>query len=226
MRLLASSIFGWAILTILGVTPRAHANLITVPTGAEFVGNFPACINAFSFVCPAKGVSVEIDTTVQNYKTLGYSIEAFLISDADGQVIPIGSNDFLFRVLTSGSTGEPQGNFTYLTGVSDSFPFPSSGNFWGSNPSGATFSVLYRNTGLPFTFLSSPEESVWVNLDSAGEHWAVTTISVTFVAPEAATWSLLTFGIAALAAFARRRSTAPIICEGGAEHPTRTPARH
>lgn len=191
--------------TLLGVIGPAHANPITVPTGAEFIANFPACINALAFVCPASGVLLDIDTTAQNFETLGYAIEAFLISDANGQVISIGSNAFLFRVLTNGSTGELLGNFTYFTGVSDSFPFPSSDDFWGSNPSGATFSVLYRNTGLPFTFLSSPDESVYVNLDSAGGHWEVTTNSVTFVVPEAVTWSLLALGIAALGTFARWR---------------------
>jgi hypothetical protein len=186
----------------------AQAGSITVPSGAEFVANFQACVTAVpSFRCPPQALMLAVDTVDPANGSSGYSLEAWLISTATGQFAAIGDN-FVFWISTINGTGERLGIFGY-NGLSAGFPFPNDPGFWGPTPSTATFSVLYRNTGLPFTFWHSPETSVIANADSAGSRWAVAANSVTLIpevapVPETSSFWLLSLGLAAFSILPRR----------------------
>jgi hypothetical protein len=96
--------------------------------------------------------------------SLCYTLEVWLISNTTGETISMGTN-FPFWVSTDVTTGEQIGIFGY-DGLAQGFPFPTDSGFFGNIPQPSTFSVKFKNTGLPFTFWTAPQGSVTIDLDS------------------------------------------------------------
>jgi len=182
------------------LTGFAQAGTITVPTSGKFLANFDACHPTLTyFTCPPVALMLSITTDEPVGGPSGYSIRAWLISDQSGQRIPMGDN-FPFWISTNISTSERQGIFGY-NGLGEGFPFPEDPAFWGADPRQATISVEFENTGLPFMFAFSPENSVIANFDlDPSIRWGgMPTKFVTFI-PEPGTLLLSGLGLATLLA--------------------------
>ena len=162
---------------------------ITVPSGGQFIASANACINIGSFSCPPEALMLAVYTQ-PTAGIAGYSLQAWLISGATGASYPIANNFVYF--ITSGSI--TAGIFGY-NGLAAGFPFPSDPTFFGPNPATSTISILFQNTGLPFTFYADQlVDSITIDLDSNGTRWAVTTNSAAIV-PEPSPAVLGTVGI-------------------------------
>ena len=192
-----------AIILLFTAIGTAYGGPITIPTGGEFTASADACLAIPGFVCPPQALMTLVHTQLTG-STSGYGLEASLISNTTGATVPI-DDKFLFVVITSAQTGEQTGAFEY-NGLWAGFPFPT--DFFGPNPATAGFSVRFKNTGLPFTFVGeSPDDNVWFNLDSNNIRWAVTTKSLDSSVPEPGSVYLSVFGIILLVAkrYAHRR---------------------
>jgi hypothetical protein len=179
----------------------AFSSPITVPTGGEFIASSNSCI--VYFACPEDAVMASVFTQ-PTAGTAGYSLQAWLISDATGTNYALPNNFFLYELL-SGPSSEI-GFFGY-NGLMAGFPFPSDPAFFGPDPVTSTFSMLFQNTGLPFTFLSDQmDQSIQFNLISGGwEHSSLPTNSASMLpgpssAPEPSPGVLAIAGILILLA--------------------------
>jgi hypothetical protein len=147
----------------------------TVPTGGEFIGQFAACPDypPILLTCPPfpADVMMMIETAYPNSPVGNYSLTAWLVSDATGQQIAIGSN-FDYWITWYGA--DQWGVFGY-NGLAAGFPMPGDAGFYGPN---RTFSVLFKNTGAAFDFLVSPVSSVFVNLDEDNTRYVGSTLAV------------------------------------------------
>jgi len=176
---------GFVVLAVAGGIAAAASSPITIPTGSQFTGHFKACVITPGFPCPPEGVMIQVNTTPPQNGASGYSLDAWLISDATGEIVSLGNN-FPFWIATEKDSGKQWGVFGY-NGLLQGFPFPVNSGFFGAVPAKATFSVNFRNTGLPFTFQQSPENSVSINLDSANKRYGDGSLTTSVVFPREVT---------------------------------------
>jgi hypothetical protein len=169
------------------------AHPITIYTGGEFIANANVCIPMPDFVCPPLAVMLEVRTQLPQDGTAGYSLEAWLISDVTGQMLAL-PDKFEYGLVYSQNWEPVCGAFPY-NGRWSGFPFPA--GFFGPHPQTDTFSILFKNTGKPFSFYSSPEQSVTINLDSGARRWGIKTNDVHTI-PEPVSGLLSAAGLLAI----------------------------